>query len=168
MKRSGVMTLVLITFLLVCWVVVFARQETSSSEQTASKRDKTSLGEVDRILEGLKLRREDIVESCLENCEKAQEPSKKISGGGLVTKMKAAYPPIAVAARASGKVLVLIVINEEGKVIAAQSISGHLLLQAAAVRAARESTFNPYLLEGAPTKVTGTLTYKFVLNERVW
>ena len=168
MKRSGVMTLVLITFLLVCWVVVFARQETSSSEQTASKRDKTSLGEVDRILEGLKLRREDIVESCLENCEKAQEPSKKVSGGGLVTKMKAAYPPIAVAARASGKVLVLIVINEEGKVIAAQSISGHLLLQAAAVRAARESTFNPYLLEGAPTKVMGTLTYKFVLNERVW
>jgi len=168
MKRSGVMTLVLITFLIVCWVVVFARQETSSSEQTASKRDKTSLGEVDRILEGLKLRREDIVESCLENCEKAQEPSKKVSGGGLVTKMKAAYPPIAVAARASGKVLVLIVINEEGKVIAAQSISGHPLLQAAAVRAARESTFNPYLLEGAPTKVMGTLTYKFVLNERVW
>jgi len=168
MKRSGVTTLVLITILLLCCVVVFARQETSSSEQTASKRDKTSLGEVDRILEGLKLRREDIVESCLENCEKAQEPSKKVSGGGLVTKMKAAYPPVAVAARASGKVLVLIVINEEGKVIAAQSISGHPLLQAAAVRAARESTFNPYLLEGAPTKVMGTLTYKFVLNERVW
>jgi len=168
MKRSGVTTLVLITILLLCCVVVFARQETSSSEQTASKRDKTSSGEVDRILEDLKLRREDVVESCLENCEKAQEPSKKISGGGLVTKMKAAYPPIAVAARASGKVLVLIVINEEGKVIAAQSISGHPLLQAAAVRAARESTFNPYLLEGAPTKVMGTLTYKFVLNERVW
>ena len=168
MKRSGVTTLVLITILLVCCVVVFARQETSSSEQTASKRDNTSSGEVDRILEDLKLRREDVVESCLENCEKAQEPSKKISGGGLVTKMKAAYPPIAVAARASGKVLVLIVINEEGKVIAAQSISGHPLLQAAAVRAARESTFNPYLLEGAPTKVMGTLTYKFVLNERVW
>ena len=157
MKRSGVTTLVLITILLLCCVVVFARQETSSSEQTASKRDKTSLGEVDRILEGLKLRREDIVESCLENCEKAQEPSKKVSGGGLVTKMKAAYPPVAVAARASGKVLVLIVINEEGKVIAAQSISGHPLLQAAAVRAARESTFNPYLLEGAPTKVMGTV-----------
>jgi TonB family protein len=162
------MTLVLISILLICCVVVFARQETSSSEQTTSKRDKRSSGEVDRILEDLYLRREDVVESCLENCEKAQEPSKKISGGGLVTKMKAAYPPIAVAARASGKVLVLIVIDEEGKVIAAQSISGHPLLQAAAVRAARESTFNPYLLEGAPTKVMGTLTYKFVLNERVW
>jgi TonB family protein len=162
------MTLVLISILLICCVVVFARQETSSSEQTTSKRDKRSSGEVDRILEDLNLRREDVVESCLENCEKAQEPSKKISGGGLVTKMKAAYPPIAVAARASGKVLVLIVIDEEGKVIAAQCISGHPLLQAAAVRAARESTFNPYLLEGAPTKVMGTLTYKFVLNERVW
>ena len=168
MKRSGVMTLVLITILPVCKVVVFAMQETISSEQTASKRHRTTSGDVDRILEDLKLRREDVVESCLENCEKAQEPSKKISGGGLVTKMKAAYPPIAVAARASGKVLVLIVINEEGKVIAAQSISGHPLLQAAAVRAARGSTFNPYLLEGAPTKVMGTLTYKFVLHEQAW
>ena len=162
------MTLVLITILVVCCVVVFARQGTSSSEQTASKRDKTSSGEVDRMLEDLQLRHEDVVESCLENCEKVQEPSKKISGGGLITKTKAAYPPIAVAAHASGKVLVLIVINEEGKVIAAQSTSGHPLLQAAAVRAARGSTFNPYLLEGAPTKVMGTLTYKFVLNERVW
>jgi TonB family protein len=168
MKRSGVMTLILITILLVCWVVVFARQEKTSSEQTASKADKTSSGEVDRILEDLKLKREDVVDSCLENCEEPQEPSKNISGGGFVTKMKAAYPPIAVAARATGKVLVRIVINEEGKVIAAQSISGHPLLQAAAVRAARESTFNPYLLNGAPTKVIGTLTYKFVLNERVW
>ena len=168
MKRSAAVILLLVSTFVVCTVVVFSTQEKSSSEQTASKGDKTSSREVDRILEDLKLRREDVVESCLENCEKAKEPSKKVSGGGLVTKMKAAYPPIAVAARASGKVLVRIVINEEGKVIAAQSISGHPLLQAAAVRAAKESTFNPYLLDGAPTKVVGTLTYKFVLNERVW
>ena len=168
MKRSAAVTLLLISIVLVSTVIVFALQEKSSSEQTASKGDKPSSGEVDRILEDLKLRREDVVESCLENCEKAQEPSEKISGGGLLTKIKAAYPPMAIAARASGKVLVRIVINEEGKVIAAQSISGHPLLQAAAVRAARESKFNPYLLDGAPTKVMGTLTYKFVLNERVW
>src|ERR1043166_3175793 len=135
MKRSAVI-LLLISIFLVCTVIVFSRQEKSSSEPTASKRDQTSSREVDRILEDLKLKREDVVESCLENCEKAQEPSKKVSGGGLVTKMKAAYTPIAVAARASGKVLVQIVINEEGKVIAAQCISGHPLLQAAAVRAA--------------------------------
>jgi TonB-like protein len=60
------------------------------------------------------------------------------------------------------------VINEEGKVIAARSISGHALLQAAAVRAARDSTFNPYLLDGVPAKVMGTLTYKFVIHERIW
>src|ERR1051325_2612560 len=104
MKRSGVMTLILITIVLVCWVVVFARQEKTLSEQTASKAGKTSTGEVDRILEDLKQRREDVVDSCLENCEEAQAPSKNISGGGFVAKMKAAYPAIAVAARASGKV----------------------------------------------------------------
>ena len=157
------MTVVLVSVFLVCGIVVFARQENNSG-QTASSRDRTSSREVDRLLKELKLKRERVVESCLENCEEPQEPSGKISGGGLVTKMKPAYPPIAVAARASGKVLVLIVINEEGKVIAAQSVSGHPLLQTAAVRAAKASIFNPYLLDGAPIKVMAP-TYKFGIQE---
>ena len=59
--------------------------------------------------------------------------------------------------------MVTVVVNEEGNVIAAQAESGHPLLQAAAVNAARESTFVPYLVDGKPVKVLGTITYNFTL-----
>jgi TonB family protein len=122
--------------------------------------DKSS-DDVDRMLEGLKLKRSDVVESCLENCEKQKSP-KITDGGGIVDKVAPQYPPIARAAHASGAVVVLIVINEKGKVIAARSVRGHPLLQSAAVAAARESTFHPYLVDGVPVKVMGTLLYSFV------
>jgi TonB family protein len=75
---------------------------------------------------------------------------------------KPAYPPIARAAHASGTVVVQVLINEEGYVIAARAVSGHPLLQAAAVAAAREAKFSPTLLAGAPVKVTGVVQYNFV------
>jgi TonB family protein len=73
-----------------------------------------------------------------------------ISGGivnGKATSLvKPAYPPAARAVGASGSVNVQVVIDEEGKVIAATAISGHPLLKQAAEQAARESTFSPGLL----------------------
>lgn len=73
-----------------------------------------------------------------------------------------AYPPIAKAARATGSVTVKVVVDEEGKVVAAQAASGHPLLQHAAVEAARQAQFAPTLLEGKPVKVIGIITYNFV------
>jgi TonB family protein len=75
-----------------------------------------------------------------------------------------AYPPIARAAQASGTVEVAVVIDERGVVISAKSISGHPLLQAAAVSAAREARFPPVLVGGKPVKVWGILKYDFVLE----
>jgi TonB family protein len=75
---------------------------------------------------------------------------------------KPAYPPIARAAHASGTVEVQVVIDEEGYVIAAHAVSGHPLLQAASVAAAREAKFSPTRLAGEPVKVTGVIQYNFV------
>ena len=75
---------------------------------------------------------------------------------------KPAYPAIARAAHASGTVSVQVVIDEEGYVIEAHAVSGHPLLQAAAVAAAREARFSPTSLSGAPVKVTGVIQYNFV------
>jgi len=75
---------------------------------------------------------------------------------------KPAYPPIARAAHASGTVVVQVVIDEEGNVIAAHAVSGHPLLQAASVAAAREAKFSPTHLAGEPVKVTGVIQYNFV------
>lgn len=91
---------------------------------------------------------------------------KTISGGILNGKAnslpKPPYPPAARAVRASGAVSVQVLIDEGGNVISASAVSGHPLLQPAAVAAARAAKFSPTLLEGNPVKVSGVITYNFV------
>jgi TonB family protein len=91
-----------------------------------------------------------------------------VSGGVLngkaVSKPAPVYPPIAKAARVQGTVAVQILVNEDGDVISATAVSGHPLLQAAAVAAARQAKLSPTRLNGTPVRVSGTLTYNFVLE----
>lgn len=97
---------------------------------------------------------------------KPTPPRAPISGGVLNGKAlslpKPAYPPIAKAAHASGTVTVQVTIDENGSVISAHALSGHPLLQAVAVAAARGAKFSPTKLSGQPVKVTGVITYNFV------
>ena len=72
------------------------------------------------------------------------------------------YPSAAKSAGASGKVVVEVTIDEEGKVIEARAVSGHPMLQQAAVQAARLAKFSPAMLSGQPIRVTGTISYTFV------
>lgn len=94
------------------------------------------------------------------------ETGNAIRGGVLngkaVALPKPEYPDIARAAHASGAVVVQVLIDEEGNVISAHAVSGHPLLQAAAVGAAREARFSPTRLSGQPVKVTGVIQYNFV------
>ena len=98
----------------------------------------------------------------------APERRAPISGGVLngkaISKPVPPYPPIARAARASGTVTVQVLVDETGRVISARAVSGHPLLQQAAVGAARQARFSPTLLSGQPVKVTGVITYNFVLQ----
>lgn len=88
----------------------------------------------------------------------------RIVQGAVVSKPPPPYPAIARATRASGEVAVWVVVDEEGKVVAAQAASGHPLLRASAVKAAREARFAPTLLDGKPVKVAGLITYNFELR----
>ena len=54
--------------------------------------------------------------------------------------------------------------DEEGKVISASAVGGHPLLQQAAVQAARQARFSPTKLSGKPVRVSGVVTYNFVLE----
>jgi protein TonB len=56
-------------------------------------------------------------------------------------------------------------IDEQGHVVSAKAASGPPLLLSAAVQAAYKATFTPTLLSGRPVKVTGVITYNFVLNK---
>jgi len=86
-----------------------------------------------------------------------------ILNGKAITLGKPVYPAMAKAVKASGQVVVRVLIDETGQVIRAEALSGHALLVAAAVKAASESVFSPTLVGGQPVKVSGTIVYNFVL-----
>ena len=91
-----------------------------------------------------------------------------VSGGVLngkaISKPQPAYPPIAHAARAKGTVVVQVLVDELGNVISARAVSGHPKLREAAQTAAKRAKFSPTLLQGQPVKVSGVITYNFVLQ----
>ena len=130
-------------------------------------------GEVDRLLKQSKQRDELVLGVCLEGADCKSIKGEVVDGhvikgelvaGKVISKQAAVYPPIAKAARAQGAVVVQIVVDGEGKVIAAQAVSGHPLLQAAAVKAVRGWLFSPSTLDGKPVKVMGTVTVTFTLQ----
>lgn len=91
-----------------------------------------------------------------------------VSGGVLngkaIEKPAPPYPAEAKAARVSGTVAVSVLLDEEGRVETAEAVSGHPLLRAAAVEAAYKARFSPTRLSGRPVKVSGVVTYNFVLQ----
>ena len=90
-------------------------------------------------------------------------PSSIISGK-TIEKPAPPYPPIAKAAGIQGTVAVQIVIDEQGRVVSAKATSGPPLLLNAAVQAAYRARFTPTVLGGQAVKVTGSITYNFVLR----
>jgi TonB family protein len=77
---------------------------------------------------------------------------------------KPPYPPIAKQAGANGPVNVQVLIDETGKVVSAKAVSGHPLLRAAAQQAAYGARFSPTRLGDQPVKVSGVITYNFLLQ----
>lgn len=94
---------------------------------------------------------------------------RSVSGGilnGKAVELPAAkFPAAAKAVKASGTVAVQIVIDENGDVISAAAVSGHPLLRGAATDAAKAAKFSPTFINGAGVKVSGVLTYNFVLPD---
>jgi len=74
------------------------------------------------------------------------------------------YPALAKQIKAQGPVNVQILVDEQGKVIMAQPISGHPTLTPAAKEAAMRARFTPTVLNGQAVKVQGVITYNFVLQ----
>jgi protein TonB len=86
-----------------------------------------------------------------------------VLNGKAKKKPQPEYPAAAKAARAQGTVTVQIVVDEKGDVVSAVAVSGHPLLQPAGVEAARRAKFEPTTVCGQPVKVSGVITYNFVL-----
>lgn len=91
--------------------------------------------------------------------------SEGVLRGNAINRALPKYPAVAKDAEIEGDVVVEITIDEEGKVALARVVSGHPLLQASAIVAAKEWTFNPTSIDGTPVKVSGVLTFRFALDK---
>jgi TonB family protein len=84
--------------------------------------------------------------------------------GEALSLPKPPYPAIAKQLHIQGAVNVQVVISETGKVISAKAVSGNAALTAAAQQAALQARFSPTILGEQPVKVSGIITYNFVLQ----
>jgi len=158
----------LIIFLFISATVVHAQDNKASNATPATApataQNEKSKNAVELMLEDAQKRGETIYGTCLENC--GESPEHKSAEGLEKTRAlrlpKPVYPTIARMAHASGEVQVKVILDTDGKVIAASAVSGHPLLHGACVTAAWDARFTPPKLNGQPVKVTGIIIYNFV------
>lgn len=89
--------------------------------------------------------------------------SKGVITGLAISLPKPNYPPLAKTIRLQGQVSVQVLVDETGHVVSAKALSGHPLLTLEAQKAALRALFAPTKLSGQPVKVSGVITYNFVL-----
>lgn len=92
--------------------------------------------------------------------------SKPVDVGELNAKAVVMPKPVlseeAKRVKASGKVSVQVVVDENGKVISATALNNVAVLRHLAEDAARQAVFNPLTIDGITVKFTGVLTYDIV------
>jgi protein TonB len=89
---------------------------------------------------------------------------KAVINGEAIELPKPPYPQLAKIHHIEGTVSVQVLIDESGKVVSAHALSGNAFLTTDAVRAAYRARFSPTKLGDQPVKVSGVITYNFVLN----
>jgi len=94
-------------------------------------------------------------------------PRAPLSVGQLNAKAvklpKPSYPETARRMRIGGMVKVEVLVDENGRVVSAQAVSGHTLLRGEAVAAAQRAVFTPMQFSGQAVKFSGIITYTFSL-----
>ena len=91
--------------------------------------------------------------------------SKKVMNSEALSLPKPVYPALAIQIRQQGTVNVQVLIDETGRVISAQPLAGPPLLLAEAKKAALRARFSPTTIGDQPVKVSGVITYNFVLQQ---
>jgi TonB family protein len=86
-----------------------------------------------------------------------------VLNGKAISKPQPVYPAAAKRQRISGTVTIFVSVDETGRVVEAHPC-GHPLLSESSLHAAYMARFSPTLLDGKPVKVSGVITYRFVLQ----
>jgi protein TonB len=82
----------------------------------------------------------------------------------LIRKIDPIYPELAKRARVSGRVILIVNVDEDGNVSDIKISSGHALLNESATSAVKQWKYSPTLLNGDPVPVVATVTVIFNLK----
>jgi len=102
--------------------------------------------------------------------EEAPPPPEPVRVGGKITAprkrhhVNPAYPPVAVAARVQGIVVLEATIDENGNVVNARILLSIPLLDGAALEAVRQWSYEPTLLNGSPVPILMSVSVRFELG----
>lgn len=88
----------------------------------------------------------------------------EILEGSLIRKVEPKYPPLAIAARIEGSVVLAAVISKAGTIDNLRLVSGHPMLVPAAIGAVSQWRYRPYILNGEVIEVDTQITVNFVLG----
>ena len=95
-------------------------------------------------------------------------PVNRIGGdvaeANLISRVPPVYPPLALAARVQGAVVLSVVISREGAVENVAVVSGNPLLNEAAIAAVRQWRYRPQVMNGQAVAVQSTVTVNFTLQ----
>ena len=92
----------------------------------------------------------------------SNQPTTQVKTKSVSAPEKANEKSGEVKLKASGKVTVRVLIDEDGNVVSAKPIDGNSSLANAAVKAARQSKFAPTMIAGYPVEISGDIIYNFV------
>jgi len=154
--------LFLLASLLICLTGVNVFAQDTPPAQKPSTETEHPKNAVDRAVDEAREHGEKVMGTCLMDCGEGAPVTEGVESAHAIELPAPAYPPIARAAHAQGTVEVRVLVDTDGSVIAAAAISGHPLLQATAVNAARKARFTPIKYKGEPVKVVGVIQYNFV------
>ena len=99
------------------------------------------------------------------------KPTGPIRVGGnvqaarILNRVQPVYPPLARQTRIAGTVRLHAIISKDGTIQQLEVMSGHPLLQQAALDAVRQWRYQPTLLNGDPVEVDTTIDVIFSLNQ---
>jgi protein TonB len=79
----------------------------------------------------------------------------------LLHKVDPVYPEDAREAKVSGSVVMLVIIDDEGKIAKLSAVAGPAQLRDAALNAVNQWRYKPYLLNGKPVFVKSQITVSF-------
>ena len=90
--------------------------------------------------------------------------SREVAMSLLRKRVPPEYPMDARRTRIQGTVLLHVIISKQGDVTTMKVISGEPMLAPAAIEAARQWKYNPYLLSGQPIEVDTQVQVSFLLS----